>query len=160
MNDRAIISDKGLENVADAFKQQRVHVVCVAAGGLTMCDFFASTLGGLNQREEVWPLTREANDLGKPRTFWPRLSLTAIPLPEWEERHQAEDIEAFYRGSFEEVARINREEVNLGTMHIDLNGWGSWYHFKLARQVAERVLDMEPSIQQIHFEPEAKGLPR
>jgi|GEM_PF-2703041 len=34
----AAIVDKGLENIAELFEQQCVHVVCVAAGGLTMCD--------------------------------------------------------------------------------------------------------------------------
>jgi len=122
-----------------------------------MCDHFATFVGKLDQSEEVWPLTREVNELGLPRSFWPRLPLTAIPLPEWDGRPQANDIEAFYAGCFEEVARFNREEINLGTIHIDLNGWGFRYHFRLARQVAERVLDMEPLIQQIHFVPEAKG---
>jgi hypothetical protein len=153
----ATIVEKGLESVAEELKCQRAHVVCVAAGGMTMCDHFASFVGKLDQREEVWPLTREVNELGLPRSFWPRLSLTAIPLPEWDGRPQTQDIEAFYMGCFEEVARINREEINLSTMHIDLNGWGFRYHFKLARQVAERVLKLEPSLIQIHFEPEAKG---
>jgi len=153
----AEILDHGLNNVAEELKQQRVHVVCVAAGGLTMCDHFASIVGKLDQRKQVWPVTIEANELGQPRTFWPRLAVTAVPLPEWEGRTQASNIEEFYRECFVEVARINREEINLGTMHLDLNGWGSRYHFKLARQVAERVLTLEQSIQQIYFEPEAMG---
>ena len=66
-------------------------------------------------------------------------------------------IEGFYRGCFEEVALINKEKIKLNTIHIDLNGWGFRYHYKLARQIAERVLTLEKSIQQIHFEPEAKG---
>jgi len=153
----ATIVDQGLENVAEELKQQRVHVVCVAAGGLTMCDHFASFVGKLDKREDVWPLTRVVNELGLPRSFWPRLSLTAIPLPEWDGRPQPEDIEAFYVECFEDVARINREEINLGTIHLDLNSWGFRYHFKLARRVAEKVLNREPSIQRIHFEPEAMG---
>jgi hypothetical protein len=42
------IIDQGLENVAEELKQQRVHVVCVAAGGLTMVDHFATYVGKLD----------------------------------------------------------------------------------------------------------------
>ena len=151
------IIDQGLENVAEELKQQRVHVVCVAAGGLTMVDHFATYVGKLDQREEVWPVTLESNQLGVPRTFWPRLSLTAVPLPEWEKRCHAPDIEHIYRVCFEGVAKINRNDIRISILHIDLNGWGSRYHFKLARQVAETILSQEDTIQQIYFEPEARG---
>ena len=61
------------EDWPELFRERRLHVVCVAAGGLTTCDFCASTIGGMHQEAEVWPLTRRVNAVGETGTFWPRL---------------------------------------------------------------------------------------
>jgi hypothetical protein len=66
----AEIIDRGLENVAGELRGSHVHVVCVAAGGLTMVDHFATFIGKLDQRSEVWPITQESNELGVPRRFF------------------------------------------------------------------------------------------
>lgn len=139
------------ENWPDVFEAGKLHVVCVAEGGLTTCDLCACTLGGMKQEEEVWPLTKRVNLAGETGTFWPRFPLTVVPQPYWEGRPAPSDLEDFYRASFLDVATANREHVRLGVMFIDLNGYGTEYHFSAARRIAEDVLVCEPSIETIYF---------
>lgn len=144
-----------LSNWTEEFKAKRLHFVCVATGGLTACDFAASTIGGMNQEREVWPLTKKVNRMGETGTFWPRLALTVVPLPEWEGRSAAEDIDGFLRRCFEDVAKANRDYVKASSLYIDLNGWGSAYDFRRARRIAADVLGQEAGIATICFAPAA-----
>ncbi len=89
----AAIIDGAPEKWADLFKNKSLHVVCVAVGGLTTCDLAASTIGGMKQEGEVWPLTKKVNRLGETGTFWPRLPLTVVPLPSWEGRPAPNNLE-------------------------------------------------------------------
>jgi len=136
----------------EPFKAKEIHFVCVASGGLTTCDFAASTIGGMDQREAVWPKTRRVNDLGETGTFHPRLPLTVVPLPSWEKR-PLDDLEGFLRKSFQDVAEANCSHIKLRTVVIDLNGWGGDYPFEMARRVAEEILSHESTIQKLIFLP-------
>jgi hypothetical protein len=150
-----IIHDKEIDNWCDKFKAKEIHLVCVATGGLTTCDCAASTIGGMNQEREVWPLTKRVNRIGETGTFYPKLPLTVVPLLKWEDRPLPDDPEDFLTRSFQDVAKANREYIKLKTLYIDLNGWGSDYPFDQARQIAEKVLAGDSSIESIYFAPKA-----
>jgi hypothetical protein len=143
------------EGWLDLFRNRALHLVCVAAGGLTTCDFAASTLGDMRQEYEVWPLTRQVNMLGETGTFWPRLLLTVVPTPYWEGRPAPADLEEFYRSSFLDVAKANREHIRLDVLFVDLNGYGTRYDFGIARSIAEAVLSNEAGIETLYFAPKA-----
>ncbi|MEI6809611.1 MAG: hypothetical protein WCN95_12895, partial [bacterium] len=130
-------------------------LVCVAAGGLTTCDFAASTLGGMRQEEEVWPLTKKVNRLGEVGTFWPKFPLTVIPQLNWEKRPAPVDVEEFLGRIFRDVAVVNRDSIKLGEMYVDLNGWGAPEDYARAKKIAEGVLKNEASITAIFFAPKA-----
>jgi hypothetical protein len=149
----AIVHDKELMDWPDRFKAKTIHLVCVATGGLTTCDFAASTLGGMNQEAEVWPLTKRVNHLGETGTFWPKLPLTVIPLLSWEDRPAPQDVDQFLRTAFADVAKANRDYVKLNVLYVDLNGWGSPFDFARAKRIAQEVLKNETSITEIHFAP-------
>ena len=151
----ATIHDKELDNWGDKFRAKEIHLVCVATGGLTTCDCAASTIGGMNQEREVWPLTKKVNRVGETGTFHPRFPLTVVPLPRWEDRPEPDDTDEFLRRSFEDVAKANRDYIGLKTLYIDLNGWGSDYPFEQARKIAEEVLSEDPIIKTIYFAPKA-----
>lgn len=150
-----IYDTKWIDNWCDKFEAKEIHLVCVATGGLTICDFAASTIGGMNQEREVWPLTKKVNGTGETGTFYPRFSLTVVPLLKWEDRPTPDDPEDFLKRSFEDVAKANRDYIKLRTLYIDLNGYGSDYPFDDARRIAEIVLAAEPSIETIYFAPKA-----
>lgn len=152
----ATIHYKDIDNWCDKFKAKEIHLVCIAAGGLTTCDCAASTIGGMNQENEVWPLTKKVNRIGETGTFHPRFPLTVVPLLEWEDRPKPVDTDDFLTRSFQDVAKANREYIKLKTLYIDLNGWGSAYPFYRAREIAERVLATESSIETIYFAPQAR----
>lgn len=135
----------------DLFKTKSLHVVCVATGGLTTCDFVASTLGGMKQELEVWPLTKQVNHTGETGTFWPRFPLTVIPLTKWEKRDETSDLESFYRRSFTDVAKANREYIKLPEMFIELSGCERGIDVQTARKIAEEVLSKETTIQTLFF---------
>lgn len=135
------------------FKEQSIHFVCVASGGLTTCDLAAISIGKMNRHDEVWPLTRGVNDSGEAGTFHPRLPLTVLPQPYWNGRVES-DLEAFLTKSFQDVAKANRDYVRLETMVIDLNGWGAKYPYKDARRIAVEVLSNDPSISKVIFLPD------
>ncbi len=149
----ATFHDHELEDWHDKFKKKEIHLVCVANGGLTTCDFAASTLGGMKQESEVWPLTKRVNRIGETGTFWPELAMTVIPLLKWEGRPAPNDTEAFLKSVFLDVAKANREYIKLGVLYIDLNGWGNSSDYALARRIAGEVLINEPSITDIYFAP-------
>ena len=146
-----IINDKEPESWVDKFKAKEIHLVCIATGGLTTCDFAASTIGGMDQESEVWPLTKEVNRVGETGTFYPRLPLTVIPLLSWDDRTEPTEVDEFLRRSFEDVAKANREYIQLKALYVDLNGWGSDYPFKRAREISEEILSKEPTIKEIYF---------
>lgn len=146
------IHDQELTDWQDKFKAREIHLVCVAAGGLTTCDFAASTLGGMDQKD-VWPLTLKVNQAGETGTFHPRLPLTVLPLLKWENRPEPSDDEEFLRQSFRDVVTANREHVKLKTLYIDLNGWGFDYDYELARRIAEEVLTNATDVETIYFAP-------
>ena len=137
----------------DGFKLNELHLVCVATGGLSTCDCAASVIGKMNQREEVWPITRQVNQLGETGTFYPRFPLTVVPLPSWEDREIPDDLEGFLRKCFQDVALANRDYIKQKVLVIDLNGWGSSYPFELARKIAVEVLSSESSIESVYFQP-------
>ena len=149
------IIDKELDNWCDKFKAKKIHLVCVATSGLTTCDWAASTVGGMDQEREVLPLIKKVNRAGETGTFYPRLPLSVVPLLKWDDRPAPTDADAFLRSSFEDVAKANREYIQLKTLCIDLNGWGSDYPFDQARQIAEDVLLRDPGIEEICFAPKA-----
>jgi hypothetical protein len=149
------IHDQEIDNWCNKFKAKEIHLVCVAAGGLTTCDCAASTIGGMNQEREVWPLTKKVNRIGETGTFHPRIPLTVVPLLKWEDRPTPDDPDDFLRRSFQDVAKANRDYIKLKTLYIDLDGWGSAYLFDDARRIAETVLAAEPSIDHIYFAPKA-----
>lgn len=151
----AIIHDKELDNWCDKFKAKEIHLVCVATGGLTTCDCAASTIGGMDQHGEVWPLTKRVNRLGETGTFYPRLPLTVVPLLQWEERPSPADSDDYLRRCFADVAKANRDYIKCSTLYIDLNGWGSDYPFEQARRIVEDVLAAESNIEMICFAPKA-----
>jgi hypothetical protein len=136
----------------DGFKKNELHLVCVATGGLSTCDCAASVIGKMNQREEVWPLTRQVNQLGETGTFYTRFPLSVVPLPSWEDRQMPDDLEGFLRKSFQDVAVANRDYIKQKVLVIDLNGWGSFYPFELARKIAAEVLSSESSIESVYFQ--------
>ena len=131
------------------FEQRTLHVVCVASGGLTTCDFVASTLGKMRQEQEVWPLTMHVNREGETGTFWPRFALTVVPQFAWERRVMSENIQSFLRKTFEDVATANREHVRLPDVFLDLNPYGGDYQIELALPVAKEILGAEPSIRNL-----------
>jgi hypothetical protein len=149
------IHDQEIDNWCNKFKAKEIHLVCVAAGGLTTCDCAASTIGGMNQQREVWPLTKKVNRTGETGTFHPSIPLTVVPLLKWEDRPTPDDPDDFLWRSFQDVAKANRDYIKLKTLYIDLNGWGSAYPFDDARRIAETVLAAEPSIDHIYFAPKA-----
>ena len=151
----ANIHDHDLKDWPDKFKAKTIHLVCVAAGGLTTCDFAASTLGGMKQESEVWPLTKKVNRLGETGTFWPKFPLTVIPLLSWEDRPAPKDVDEFLRSVFRDVAKANRDHIKLGGMYGDLIGWDTPFDYARARRIAEEVLKNETSITEIHFAPKA-----
>ena len=149
------IHDEELKDWPDRFKAKTIHLVCVAAGGLTTCDCAASTIGGMKQEAEVWPLIERVNRAGETGTFWPKLPLTVLPQTKWEGRPAPAELEAFLTQCFFDVAEANRDHVKLTTMYVDLNAWGGDYNYSLARQVAGKVLVSEESIKELYFAPMA-----
>ncbi|QCS49245.1 hypothetical protein FEK30_07245 [Picosynechococcus sp. PCC 11901] len=149
------IVDQELDKWPDKFKAKEIHLVCIATGGLTTCDCAASTIGGMSQEREVWPLTKRVNRQGETGTFYPRFPLTVVPLLKWEDRPEPTDIGDFLRRSFRDVLKANRDYIKLKTLYIDLNGWGSYYPFDQARQIAEEILSGDPGIETIYFAPKA-----
>ncbi len=149
------IFDQELDKWTDKFKAKEIHFVCIATGGLTACDFAASTIGGMNQEREVWPLTIKVNRQGETGTFYPRLPLTVVPLLKWKDRPVPTDTDDFLRRSFRDVLKANCDYIKLKTLFIDLNGWGSDYLFDRARQIAEEILSGDPGIETIYFAPKA-----
>ena len=147
------IYNQELAGWPDKFKAMAIHLVCVAAGGLTTCDFAASTIGGMNQEGEVWTLTKRVNREGETGTFWPRFPLTVVPQLKWEAR-TTRDKDNFLRRCFADVAKANRDHVKLSVMYVDLNPYGGDYDYKRARTISEEVLKAEPSISEIYFAPE------
>ena len=145
------IYNQELAGWPDRFRAKTIHLVCVAAGGLTTCDCAASTIGGMNQEGEVWPLTKRVNREGETGTFWPRFPLTVVPQLKWETRQAPQDKAQFLRRCFADVAKANRDHVKLGIMYVDLNPYGGDYDFKRARTIAEEVLKSESSINEIYF---------
>jgi len=137
----------------DLFKQGKLHVVCVAAGGFTTCDFVASTLGGMKQEQEVWPLTQLVNQKREVGTFWPRMALTVLPQLSDDRDADLIDIYVLER-YFADVAEVNREYIKLPDVLVDLNSYLKWGNlqkpndarYKRAISVAVRVLGAEPSI--------------
>lgn len=105
----AVIYDGELKDWPDRFREKAVHLVCVAAGGLTTCDFSASTIGGMGQESEVWPHTKRVNRMGETGTFWPKLPLTVLPKVKWDGRPQPPDLEVFLTQCFSDVEKANRE---------------------------------------------------
>jgi hypothetical protein len=150
----ATVHNHELKDWPDKFKAKTIHLVCVAAGGLTTCDFAASTLGAMQQESEVWPLTKRVNRLGETGTFWPKLPMTVIPLLSWEDRPVPKDVDVFLRSVFRDVAKANRDYIKLAVMYVDLNGWGSPYDYARARRIAEDVLKDEASITELYFAPQ------
>lgn len=141
----------------ERFKSGSLHLVCVASGGLTTCDFAASTIGGMRQDEEVWPLTKRVNRLGETGTFWPRLPLTVVPQTTWEGRSDPEDSEVFLRKCFWDVAEANRLHVKLVDVFVDLNPYGGQFDMEKASPIAREVLSRESSILNLWFAALAKS---
>ena len=148
------IHDQELAGWPELFKAKTLHLVCVAAGGLTTCDFAASTIGGMDQERELWPLTKRVNREGETGTLWPRFPLTVVPQLKWENRPTPQDKDQFLRQCFADVAKANRDYIKLEIMYVDLNPYGGDYDFKRARTIAEEVLTTEPSIMELYFVPE------
>ena len=115
-------------------------MICVAAGGLTSCDYAAATVCGMDQREEVWPVTLKANETGTTATFFPRLTLTVIPQITWEKRPKPADEDTFLKARFQEVAQINLEIIRSKTLYVDFNGLNPDCFFASARKYAEEAL--------------------
>lgn len=128
------------ENWSNRFKAREIHVICVSAGGLTSCDYAAATIGGMDQHEEVWPITLKANEDGTATTFFPRLTLTVIPQIISGKRPKPADEEVFLKDRFHEVAQINREIIGSKTLYVDLNGLNPDCFFESARRSAEETL--------------------
>lgn len=142
-------------NWVERFKNGSLHLVCVASGGLTACDFAASTIGVMRQQEEVWPLTYRVNEMGETGTFWPRLSLTVVPQMAWETRKKPEDLENFFRTCFLDVAKANRLYVKQADVFVDLNSGGGYFDTRIALPIAREILMNESSIKNLWFIPES-----
>ena len=134
------IYDSEPEDWRTRLKAQEIHMICVAAGGLTSCDHAAATVCGLDQREEIWPVTLKANEAGTTATFFPRLTLTVIPQIIWNNRPKPADEDAFLKERFQEVAQINCEIIRSNTLYVDLNGLNPDCFFESARRYAEEAL--------------------
>jgi len=147
------IKNQRLENWAEKFKAGEIHLVCLAIGGLTICDSAAYRIGGMDQKREVWPLTRRVNRLGETGTFHPNLPLTVVPLLSWEDRPARDDVDGFLRTCFEDVAKANREYIKLDTLYVNLSGRPNEYPVEYANRIAAEVLELEASIETIYFEP-------
>lgn len=147
----AVIHQGEPRDWTDLFKQGSLHLVCVASGGLTTCDFAASTIGGMRQEQEVWPLTKKVNRLGETGTFWPRLPLTVVPQTSWEQRARPDDINAFLRKNFLDVAEANRLHVKLPDLYVDLNPYGGKFEMAKALPIAREILSLENSIKNVWF---------
>lgn len=139
------------------FKQKKIHFVCVAAGGLTMCDFAASTLGHMKQEQEVWALTKRINTLGETGTFWPRLPLTVLPQTTWESRYSEGD-ESFFKKCMQDVATANRDHVKLMDMYLNLaDYYGGLFRSEASRKheiktaiaMAKEILPIEANIENL-----------
>lgn len=153
----ATILDQELDNWSDKFKEKQIHLVCVAAKGLTTCDCAATAVGGIDGMTVAAAITK-VNQLGETGTLWPRLPMTIIPLLQCEERKSPDedDIDEFLRRSFQDVAKANREYIKSRVLYIDLNGWGSGYDYRRARRIAGEVLANEQTIDAVYFAPRAK----
>lgn len=151
----ADIRHEDLKDWGEMFRAGKLHLVCVASGGLTICDTAACSIGGMNQMDEVWPITRKVNELGETGTFWPRFPLTVLPLFKWDRSgSRICDEQDFLVRSFERVLSINRDLVKLRTMFIDCNGWGCTYNYREAVRAAESVLRDAQDIDVIYFLPD------
>lgn len=151
----AQVHDGEPKDWVERFKSNSLHLVCVASGGLSTCDFVASTIGGMRQEQEVWPLTQHVNRLGETGTFWPRLPLTVIPQTTWDGRGAQENIQAFLRKCFLDVAEANRLHIKLPDMFVDLNPYGGRFDGEKALPIAREVLSQESTIVNIWFAAQA-----
>ncbi len=147
----AVLHEGEPEHWVEQFKSGSLHLVCVASGGLTTCDFAASTVGGMRQEQEVWPLTKRVNRLGEVGTFWPRLALTVVPQTSWEERCAPEDIGAFLKRCFEDVAEANRLHIKLPDVFVDLNPYGGQFDLEKALPIARDILSHEGTVRSLWF---------
>jgi len=108
-----------VNDVADfqLFKNDKVHVVCSAYGGLTFCDTYARKKG--MTQDEVWKLTQKCNDLNEVGTFYPTLNLTVIPLARWGKRDvKSFDLENFYYKHLLEVIKCHNDYVKIDYIHF------------------------------------------
>jgi hypothetical protein len=151
MNLMATLHEGEPQDWVEKFKDGSLHLVCVAAGGLTTCDFAASTVGGMRQEQEVWPLTKRVNRLGETGTFWPRFPLTVVPQTSWEGRPAPEDINAFLRKCFFDAAEANRLHIKLPDVFVDLNPYGGQFEIVKALPIAREILSRENSISNLWF---------
>lgn len=135
------------------FRQRKLHVVCIASGGLTTCDFAASTIGGMRQEQEVWSLTKRVNHEGETGTFWPRFPLTVVPQLSWEDRSAPRDLEPFLRKSFWEVVKANRDYIKLPDVFLDLNPYGGHYDMEKALIIAQEILCHDNTISNLWIAP-------
>lgn len=138
--------------VGPMFQQRKLHLVCVAATGLTTC----SACAGIDA-ETLQKKVDEVNRRGETGTFWPVTLMTIVPLLRCEEREGPDEdgVDDFLRRSFQDVAIANRDYIKQKTLHIDLNGWIAGYDYRRARKIAEEVLGNDPEIDTIYFAPSA-----
>jgi hypothetical protein len=151
VNLMAVIHKGTPKDWIERFKSFSLHVVCVASGGLTTCDFAASTIGGMKQEQEVWPLTKRVNQLGETGTFWPRLPLTVVPQTAFNGRPPIENIDDFLRNCFLDVAEANRLHIKQSDVYVDLNPYGGRFEMEKALLIARQILSQESSIQNLWF---------
>lgn len=130
-----------------------------------MCDFAASTLGGIEQ-DKVWKYTREVNKKGEVGTFWPRFPLTVLPQSYWEGRYPR-DRDHFFEACLKDVALANREHVKLKDMYIDFNDYyGGLFHsgvtkrseIRTAKSFARRILPEFAEIETLWITPNEEAL--
>ena len=150
------IIEENPKDHAELFKNEILHVVCMADGGLTMCDFFASTIGGMNQQDEVWPLTKEINKKGEVGTFWPKMPLTIIPKTSWEGRKE-NNLEGFFIKCFQDVAESNREYVQLKSMYLTINEYDTEERM-IALIQAKKILSNSAAIEKLWISPKPKSV--
>lgn len=121
----------------ELFKENKVHVVCPANGGLTFCDTYAMSKG--MKQDDVWKLTKHVNDKNEVGTFYPNLSLTVIPLEVWNSRKES-NLEDFYNKHLRDVFDAHNNYIKCEYIHFILNDSPRNIKDSIAYKELEKIL--------------------
>lgn len=113
------------ENI-DAFKlieQRAIHIICPASAGFTVLDAYSNRFITKENIYKFVDLTNSKNEVG---TLFPRTTITAFPVPEWNSRNNKFDPK-FYRKHLIDIFELHNKHIRLDKMLFIFNAYG--YHF-------------------------------